>query len=243
MRLTNFIEILFRKFLPSPFTIAILLTIVSIILALTLTDTKFYTILNNWEEGLWNPKLMTFTTQMILMLVLGYVLGLTQFANKIISKITKLCYDNAYSAAVVSFFSILVSLLNWGLGLIFGAILARKVAEYNSEKNIEINYPLIGAAGYSGLMVWHGGLSGSAPLKIAEKGHFKDIIYDDEFIDDSWNGLWYSSVQSLESGWSIEYKIPFNILRFSISENKTWGLDFIRYIKKTMFTICVSKYI
>jgi hypothetical protein len=57
------------------------------------------------------------------------------------------------------------------------------------------------------------------------------IIYDDEFIDDSWNGLWYSSVQSLESGWSIEYKIPFNILRFSISQNKTWGLDFIRYIK------------
>ena len=182
MRLTNFIEILFRKFLPSPFTIAILLTIVSIILALTLTDTKFYTILNNWEEGLWNPKLMTFTTQMILMLVLGYVLGLTQFANKIISKITKLCYDNAYSAAVVSFFSILVSLLNWGLGLIFGAILARKVAEYNSKKNIKINYPLIGAAGYSGLMVWHGGLSGSAPLKIAEKGHFKDIIYDEKLL-------------------------------------------------------------
>ena len=182
MRLTNFIEILFRKFLPSPFTIAILLTIISIILALTLTDTKFYTILNNWEEGLWNPKLMTFTTQMILMLVLGYVLGLTRFANKIISKITKLCYDNAYSAAVVSFFSILVSLLNWGLGLIFGAILARKVAEYNSKKNIKINYPLIGAAGYSGLMVWHGGLSGSAPLKIAEQGHFQDIIYDEKLL-------------------------------------------------------------
>ena len=82
----------------------------------------------------------------------------------------------------VSFFSILVSLLNWGLGLIFGAILARKVAEYASKKNIKINYPLIGAAGYSGLMVWRGGLSGSAPLKIAEKNHFNDIISDSDLL-------------------------------------------------------------
>jgi len=182
MRLTTFIEILFRKYLPSPFSISIFLTIISIILAITLTDSKFSTVLTNWENGLWNPKLMTFTTQMILMLVLGYVLGLTQFVNNIIAKITKLCHNNSYAAATVSFFSILVSLLNWGLGLIFGAILARKVAEYASKKNIKINYPLIGAAGYSGLMVWHGGLSGSAPLKIAEKNHFNDIISNPELL-------------------------------------------------------------
>ena len=41
-----------------------------------------------------------------------------------------------------------------------------------SKNNIQLNYPLIGAAGYSGLMVWHGGISGSAPIKIAEEGHF-----------------------------------------------------------------------
>jgi len=30
----------------------------------------------------------------------------------------------------------------------------------------------MGAAGYSGMMVWHGGLSASAPLKVAEMNHF-----------------------------------------------------------------------
>ena len=40
----------------------------------------------------------------------------------------------------------------------------RKVGEHVSARNIKINYPLIGAAGYSGLMVWHGGISGSAPI-------------------------------------------------------------------------------
>ena len=44
--------------------------------------------------------------------------------------------------------------------------------EYCSKKNIPLNYPIIGACGYSGLMVWHGGISGSAPIKIAEDGHF-----------------------------------------------------------------------
>jgi short-chain fatty acids transporter len=54
-----------------------------------------------------------------------------------------------------------------------------------------LNYPLIGAAGYSGLMVWHGGISGSAPIKIAEKGHFLEnqmgIISQSDTIFSSMN--------------------------------------------------------
>ena len=106
----------------------------------------------------------------------GHSVALTKVASKSISFITKFCNNTSNSAAIVSFFSILVSFLNWGLGLIFGAILARKVGENSMKKNIKINYPLIGAAGYCGLMVWHGGMSGSAPLKIAEKNHFNEII-------------------------------------------------------------------
>ena len=65
---------------------------------------------------------------------------------------------------------------NWGLGLIFGALLARKVAEHAQKNGIKINYPIIGAAGYMGLMVWHGGISGSAPIKINENGHIAEIM-------------------------------------------------------------------
>ena len=31
-------------------------------------------------------------------------------------------------------------------------------------------------------MVWHGGLSGSATLKIAEPGHLKDLVTDEELL-------------------------------------------------------------
>jgi short-chain fatty acids transporter len=72
--------------------------------------------------------------------------------------------------------TMIVSFFNWGLGLIFGAILARKVAEAAQLRNFKINYPLVGASGYVGLMIWHGGISGSAPLKVAENGHLASLM-------------------------------------------------------------------
>ena len=178
----NKIEHILRRMLPSPFSIAIILTIIIVLVALILTDKKLIEILTFWEEGLWNSSLMNFAMQMMLMLVLGYVIALTKTFNKIINHITFFCTNTANAAFVVSFSTIIVSFLNWGLGLIFGAILARKVGEMSIEKNININYPLIGAAGYSGLMVWHGGLSGSIPLKISEKNHFSEIILNNDLL-------------------------------------------------------------
>ena len=77
----------------------------------------------------------------------------------------------ASAVVLVSVTTMIVSFFNWGLGLIFGAILARKVAESAQNRGFAINYPLVGASGYVGLMIWHGGISGSAPLKVAESGH------------------------------------------------------------------------
>ncbi|NOZ46325.1 MAG: short-chain fatty acid transporter [Chlorobi bacterium] len=165
-----------RKILPSPFSIAIILTFVTVVFALIFTkpintnQTHIIQILTFWEKGFW--ELLAFAMQMMLMLVLGHVLALTSIINSIIRNITKYCTNTPKAAFIVAFFTIIVSLFNWGLGLIFGAVLVRKVGEYASESNIKINYPLIGAAGYTGLMVWHGGLSGSAPLKVAENNHF-----------------------------------------------------------------------
>ena len=182
MLIVKFIEKFFQNFFPSPFTIAVFLTLTIFILALSLSYESTETIISGWEKGLWNTGLLSFTTQMMLMLVLGHSVALTKIASKSISGITKFCYNTPSAATIVAFFSILVSFFNWGLGLIFGAILARKVGENCMKKNIKINYPLIGAAGYCGLMVWHGGISGSAPLKIAEPNHFSEIISNEKLI-------------------------------------------------------------
>ena len=211
MKITQAIENIFKKYLPSPFTIAILLTLLTILLAVFFTkpvDTSFgnysLEVLQFWENGIWSNGLLVFAYQMMLILVLGHVLVLSKPVSNLILKVTKYCVNTATSAAIVSATTMCVAFFNWGLGLIFGALLARKVAEHAQKNNIKLNYPIIGAAGYVGLMVWHGGISGSAPIKINEDGHINSImksISSDEVLSQIPNVIDYS--QTVFSWWNL----------------------------------------
>lgn len=183
MSFTKLIEHLFRRFLPSPFTIAVLLTILTMVLAMVFTQessesSKITAVLSYWESGIWNNGLLVFAYQMMLILVLGHVLVLSKPMERLMLGITKGVKNTSTAAVLVVVSTMLVSFFNWGLGLIFGAILARKVGEHAQANQIPLNYPLIGASGYAGLMIWHGGISGSAPLKVAEEGHLQDLTQD-----------------------------------------------------------------
>ncbi|UII74541.1 TIGR00366 family protein [Flagellimonas sp. HMM57] len=172
---------IFRRFLPSPFTIAVFLTFLTVVLALVFTENTsdrnhFVQILLYWENGIWNNGLLVFAYQMMLILVLGHVLVLSRPMERLILRITKLVRNTSNAAVLVALPTMLVSFFNWGLGLIFGAILARKIGEYAQANNIPINYPLVGASGYVGMMVWHGGISGSAPIKVSESGHLDSLM-------------------------------------------------------------------
>jgi short-chain fatty acids transporter len=193
--MSNWLAKIFRKFLPAPFTIAVILTVATFILAAYFNtnnqEKPLASLFLYWEQGLWDKNLIVFAFQMMLMLVLGHVVALSEAVNKVIEKMSTLFNNTAQAAALVTLLTLIVSFFNWGLGLVFGAILARKVGEYASKNNIKLHYPIIGAAGYSGLMVWHGGISGSAPIKIAEPGHFMQekigVISQDATIFSSMN--------------------------------------------------------
>ncbi len=177
---------IFKSILPSPFSIAIFLTIITLLIAYIFTDNNgILELVGFWEEGLWNKSGggLYFAFQMMLMLVLGHVLALSKPISNLIDKLTLYCTNTATSALIVTFSTIAVSLFNWGLGLIFGAILARKIGEKFRSNNKSLNYGLIGAAAYSGLMVWHGGISGSAPIKATEQGNLKELLNGSPNVD------------------------------------------------------------
>ena len=86
MNIIGSIETIFRKYVPSPFTIAILLTITTIFLALIFTVPEeissvdyLIDILTFWEKGIWSTSLLEFAYQMMLILVLGHVLVRVEF--------------------------------------------------------------------------------------------------------------------------------------------------------------------
>ena len=165
-----------EKYLPSPFIIALLLSGVTFLMALVYQfpdkglfqaglDTATY-----WYSGFW--ELLSFTMQMAMILLLGYIVAVSPAVKQLINAIADKANNTAQAAAIVCFTTLIASFLNWGLCVIFGAILARQLALRFQEKGKAINYGLLAAAGYSGMMAWHGGFSGSAPLKVAEANHF-----------------------------------------------------------------------
>ena len=152
-------------------------------------SSKLWQILTFWETEMWKSSLLGFLVQMMLMLLLGHILALSKPIDRLISNITHYCTTTPKAAAIVAGSTIFISLFNWGLGLIFGAILARKVGEHASKKLIKLNYGLIGAAGYSGLMVWHGGISGSAPIKVSDEGSIQKLMQGSSLTKEQINEL------------------------------------------------------
>jgi short-chain fatty acids transporter len=181
MAFTKTLESAFEKIIPSPFVIAVFLTVLTIVLALvfgdiTTSESRFVSVMKFWEKGIWNNDLLVFGYQMMLILVLGHILVLSKPMSKLTDLLTNHVHSTTSAVVLVSVTTMLVAFFNWGLGLIFGAIMARKVADASLKRGFAINYPLVGASGYVGLMIWHGGISGSAPLKVAEEGHIQALM-------------------------------------------------------------------
>src|SRR5690606_41835848 len=80
------------------------------------------------------------------------------------------------AAAMIGFVAAALGLINWGLGLIAGALLARAVGRSMQARGIRVHYPLLAAAGYMGLLVSHGGLSGSAPLSVTTESGAAKVL-------------------------------------------------------------------
>ncbi|MEY3501866.1 MAG: hypothetical protein RL308_3539 [Bacteroidota bacterium] len=50
--------------------------------------------------------------------------------------------------------------------------------------------------------------------------------------DFSWDAIWSSKTRIDECGWIVEMKIPYAALRFSNNKTQTWGVNFVRDIKR-----------
>jgi hypothetical protein len=59
-----------------------------------------------------------------------------------------------------------------------------------------------------------------------------EIIFNDTWMDDSWDAVWLSAVQHDAEGWSLEMRIPFSELRFLPGDSQTWGVNASRFIQR-----------
>ena len=169
-RMGNYFSRWANKYMPDPMIFAILLTILTYILGLIFTKSTWFQMILDWYKGFW--VLLKFGMQMCVILVTGYALATTAPVQKFLKWLANIPKTTAGAAMLVALVAVIAGLINWGLGLIVGAIFALEVGRQGYLNNRKFHYPLLVAAGYTGLAVWHGGLSGSAPLLVATKGHF-----------------------------------------------------------------------
>jgi short-chain fatty acids transporter len=159
-----------RKYMPDPYLFAVLLSFLTYILGIVFTKSGPFDMVLHWYKGFW--ELLSFAMQMCLILVTGYALATAPAVKRALDAIARMPQTNSGAVYLVTFCVIIAGYINWGLGLVVGAILAKEVARQGAFRKIPMHYPLLGAAGYMGLCLWHGGFSGSAPLLVATKGHF-----------------------------------------------------------------------
>lgn len=159
-----------NRWLPDPFLFAIILTIVVFIAAMVGTQQSAVELLWAWggkgatKDGFWS--LLAFAMQMALVLVLGSAMASANVCKKALGAIASMAHNKRSAILITTFVSTICCWLNWGFGLIAGALLAREVA----KRVRDVDYPLLIASAYSGFVIWHAGLSGSIPLQIGAEG-------------------------------------------------------------------------
>ncbi len=158
-----------ERFYPDPFVFAIVLTFVSGLMALGLTDAGPVEVLVAWGEGL--KGLLTFIAQIALTLVTAHALAHTDAVGAGLARLGALPRRAATAYALVALVAGVSSLIAWSLGLVAGAIIARQVALRSAERGLRLHYPLLVASAYAGFVVWHMGYSSSAALFVATPGH------------------------------------------------------------------------
>ncbi len=114
--------------------------------------------------------------------------------------------------------------------------IAAKLFENEEEVfNLLTNRDNIGNSDYFGVAIdpFQAGLNGVG-LFVTVAGVQYDALYSNggsERIwrnDNDWNAVWLSDTKINDDHWTVEYKIPYAVLRFNSKDVQSWGINFFR---------------
>ena len=159
-----------ERWMPSPFLFAIILTYVAAVAAFLSEGSGPVEIALAWYGGFW--ALLQFAMQMVIILVTGFVVAYHPRVRAGILWLVRIPKNGRQAVVLVGLGSMLAGWVSWGLGLIFGAILAREMGKRAARDGMAAHYPLLAVAGYMGMsLTWGWGMSSSAGLLQATDGN------------------------------------------------------------------------
>ena len=159
-----------QQYMPAPYLFALLLTFLAALLAVFVTRTALGDVLSYWYGGLW--EILTFTTQMVLVLMCGHALVDAPAVKRVLDWISGLPRTERQAGAGVFLVSWAAALFNWGFCLVVAGVLVREIP----KRLPGVSRGYLAAAGYTGFGVWASGLSSSIALVSATPGSPLNII-------------------------------------------------------------------
>jgi len=117
---------LVERYLPDPYIFVLLLTLVTFVLAVVIHNQTPLTTIQQWGDGFWG--LLTFSMQMLLVLVTGFMLACTPLVKTLLERLASLAKSAGSAIVLVTLVSLVASWINWGFGLVVGALFAKALA-------------------------------------------------------------------------------------------------------------------
>ncbi len=166
-RLADSLARVSARFVPDAFSIACILTLLTLALALTVGGASPVQCVDAWGKGFW--ELLAFSMQIVVVIFAGYVVAVSPPVTRALDALAGVPRSPRQAVAWTAFLSMALCWLNWGMGLIAAAMLVRIMA----RRHPAADYRLLVAVAYLGLgTTWHAGPSGSVPLLMATPDNF-----------------------------------------------------------------------
>lgn len=159
-----------KRYLPDAFIFALLLTFVTMVLAVAFTDKGPVQVVTHWGDGFW--YVLKFSMQASLALMTGWAFADSPPIKRVLRRVARIPQTQTQAIFATAVVGMIFGLFHWGVVLIASAIFAREVGIAMQQKDVDVHYPLLVATAYAGLLPWHQGLSGAAPLLVATPDHF-----------------------------------------------------------------------
>ena len=151
--LTRMSVSLVQKYLPSPFVFSALLTLGVLLAGILSTCQSLPAMVQHWSGGFWT--LLGFAMQMALIFVTGHALASAPIINRQLDRLAGMARTPGQAIILVTLVALVGCWVNWGFGLVIGAVFARALA----RKVDGVDYPLLAflSAGVVNVFVPSGG--------------------------------------------------------------------------------------
>lgn len=157
-----------QRWIPDSWVVCMLLTVAALLLAMFGAGASLNESVLAWGDGMW--ALLELGMQFSIAMIAAHACVASRPVYRFLDWLAGLPDRNKPVQAIflIGAYALVTGYLNWALSVVASALFVPFVARRNPKADIRV----IIAAAYLGICtIWHGGLSGSAPLILATPGN------------------------------------------------------------------------